>query len=205
MILNRFRNTMLAVAMAIVASVAILPTVAEAVTYSGAYYSTPIKKATYSATALALVPAASATDILTIKGSATKTVYVTNLSCSGTSTAAGTLPVSVIKRSTANSAGTSTAPAAIALDSTNAAATAVVAAYTANPTVGTSVGAIASGLLGTNVVAGVPAPALTFMFDRTEAQYATLRGVAQSISLNAGGASFTAGASLTCSVDWIEL
>ncbi len=167
---------------------------------------TPAKKQTYSAVITGLTPAASATDFFTITGSATKIIQVRSIGCTGTSTAAGALAVTAIERSAADTGGTSTAPAAVPLDSTDAAATAVVAAYTANPSaLGTSVGAVASGLLMTIASASANMNGVGFTYHPDDVnQTPTLRGTGQILALNAGGASFTSGASLTCRVTWTE-
>lgn len=87
----------------------------------------------YSAGVISLAPAASATDIFTITGSATKTVRVTEFTLQCTETTAGAVGIQLLKRSAANTGGTSTAPTRVPHDSTSAAATATVLAYTANP------------------------------------------------------------------------
>ena len=101
-------------------------------------------KATYSAAITGLVPVTAATDIFTLTGSATKLVKVTRIAITGSTTLATMpiLPIQLLKRSTADTSGTSTAPTIVPHDSNNAAATATVLAYTANPTTGTLVGVI---------------------------------------------------------------
>ena len=167
---------------------------------------TPAKKQTYSAVVTGLVPAASATDFFTITGSATKAVRVRSVGCTGTSTAAGALAVTLIERSAADTGGTSTAPTAVPLDSTDAAATATVAAYTANPSaLGTSIGAVTSGLLMTIAPASASLNGVGFSYRPDDVnQTPTLHGTGQVLAVNAGGASFTSGASLTCRVTWTE-
>jgi hypothetical protein len=162
---------------------------------------------TYSANIAGLTPAASATDFFTLTGSATKTVKVLSASCWGTSTANAVSSVTALKRSTANTGGTATNPTKTPHDSLNAAATATVAAYTANPTTGTLVGNLKTGPLTT------VAPASTTVSPQHGAwtfetpgdmQSTVLRGTGEVFALNGGGASFSAGASLNCSVTWIE-
>lgn len=168
---------------------------------SGYFLTSPAQRNTYAAVVTALAPAASATDFFTITGAAGKIVQVREIGCTGTSTAAGSLAVTLTKRSTANSAGTSTTMTNVPFNSGNAAASAVVKAYTANPTTGTAVGVIASGLLATVA----PASSGVNGFDlRFTDQLPTLVSASQVLALNAGGASFTSGASLTCRVVWTE-
>ena len=163
---------------------------------------------TYNATIAALTPVASATDFFTLTGSATKVIYVRAIGCTGTSTTVASLIVSAMVRSTADTLGTSTgSPAAVPLDSSFPAATATVLAYTANPTVGTLVGNVGSGLLQTLAPAsanGFP-NGLYFNFLQVNGdQPIVLRGTSQVLALNAGGNSFSSGANLTCSVTWTE-
>jgi len=107
--------------------------------------SIPVIKAqtpTYSAAIGALVTAGAATDIFTITGSATKTIRITRIRIGGNSTTATWHIFLGIKRSTANTGGTSTVLTRVPHDSLNAAATATIRAYTANPTLGTTVGTL---------------------------------------------------------------
>ena len=101
------------------------------------------QKATYSVAKVGLVPANSATDIFTISAGGLL-VRVTRIEIIGTSTAAtaAALDVLLLKRSSANTGGTSTgSPTPVAHDSQNAAPSATVLAYTANPAgLGTLVG-----------------------------------------------------------------
>jgi hypothetical protein len=150
------------------------------------------QKATYRATATALVTVASATDVFLINGSASKTVRVTRVAVSGSvATTASYIDISLIKRSTANSAGTSSATAVVPLDSGDAAGTAVVLQYTANPTVGTAVGAVAAVryFAPITATATVLTPA-EFKFGDDNGRTLVLRGVAQglAVSFNTGPA-----------------
>lgn len=161
---------------------------------------------TYSATQAQLTPAASATDFFTITGSATKTVYVKQIGCTGTSTAAASQIITAVKRSTADTLGTSTgSPAVVPLDSLNAAGTATVLAYTANPTTGTAVGSVDTGLLQTLAPASANVNGLFFNYsDVSATQPVVLHGITEVLALNANGASFAAGTSITCKVVWSE-
>jgi len=171
----------------------------------------PARFQTYQATYQAVTAAASATDIVVVGGSATKTIFVKRMTVSGISTADGTSSVALIKRSTADTLGTPITPSATAggqlvpLDSANAAATATVVAYSANPTTGTAVGIVAGGRLRTSVAATSAAGGqLVFDFSSTNDQALTLRGVAQQLALSGLGSSLVAGAVLTVTVEWLE-
>jgi hypothetical protein len=161
---------------------------------------------TYSATITGLAPAASATDLVTLSGSATKVVRVLRHDCVGTSTAAGSVVLNSIMRSTADTAGTSTSPAAVPYDSNNVAATGVVKAYTANPTLGTAIGTpLRTISFNTAPASAAGSTAASVRYDDiVTAQVPTLRGVAQSLALNAAGVTLPSGAALTCSFVWTE-
>lgn len=151
-------------------------------------------KATYAASVTALAPVASATDIFTITGSTTKIVRITRLRISGIKTTAGAdVDIQLIKRSTANTAGTSTTPTIIPYDSTSNAATAVINAYTANPTVGTAVGTLAVDSLWvalTTAQTGI----LEHNFGNRPAQAIVLRSNAEVLAVNLNGVTVGGGA-----------
>lgn len=167
----------------------------------------PIRRATYSMVASGITPAASATDFVTLTGSATKTVWVHEAGCSGTSTAAATHVIVALKRSTANSAGTSAALTEVPHDSLSSAATATGLSYSANPTTGTLVGNIGAQMLSTVEAAANVANSSVVKFEFGAdgwTQPVVLRGATQVFALNGAGASFAAGTALTCWVTWSE-
>ena len=160
---------------------------------------------TYGATILALTPAASATDFFTVTGSAAHTIVIRNVSCVGVSTAAASIPVQLVLRSTANTGGTSTAPTMSPMDSSDPAATAVVAAYTANPTLGTLIGSVDVAMLSTGPATAAAGSPASFAWSPDDVREPpTLRGVTQVMALNANATSFAAGTSLVCRVIWTE-
>jgi hypothetical protein len=163
-------------------------------------------KSTYGASAVGLVTAASATDIMTLRGSASKTIVVTFVECTGIATTAGTADLALIKRTTANTGGTSTNPAVTQFDSKNPAGTGVVTTYTANPaTLGTSSGVAAVKKLNLPLVASTLAqPATWSMTDYPYTQPIILRGVGESLAINGNGATLAAGAAVDCTFNWIE-
>lgn len=160
------------------------------------------RKITYSASISGLVAAALPTDIFTITGSATKTVKISRLYLTATQGTAGQKDVLLIKRSTANTLGTSTAPTGIPYDSTNAAATATVLAYTANPTLGTAVGTLFSTKLQIPTAA-TSGDALALNFGTSNAQAITLRGIAQVLAVNLNAATLTT-SSFDITIEWTE-
>lgn len=168
---------------------------------------TPPRKATYSASIVALAPAASATDLVTLTGNATTTVRVNHAECSGISTANATATLEALTRSTANTSGTPAAMTAVPHDTNDPAAAATVTAYTANPTTGTLVGIIRASKLTTGPAASATVVPNVVAWDFGNAppqQEVVLRGVAQVFAINGAGASFSAGAALNCSLTWTE-
>lgn len=146
----------------------------------------------YSASILSLVPAAAATDIFTITGSATKTVRVTEVNLQCTETTAGAVAVQLVKRSTADTGGTSSAPTRVPHDSTSPAATATVLAYTANPTTGTLVGPVRAtreNWLAPASVANAPRMPFTLY----NGVPVVLRGVNEVLAVNLNGVTVTGG------------
>jgi hypothetical protein len=147
--------------------------------------------------------ASSATDIATITGSASKTIYVKSIKVSGVATTSGRVKVLLMKRSTANADGTAVAQVVSAMDSGNATKVATVRAYTANPTTGTgiTIGAKYVGFLSTT--AAVVGDAVGWDFGDMANQFVVLRGVAQTLAVNLGGVTVTGGAA-NVEIEWME-
>lgn len=165
--------------------------------------------ATYSATAVGLVPASSATDLSCLIGSATKTVKVTRVVVSGT---AGTLvngQVLLMKHAVAPTAGTpvigATAPVTVSNLSTQSAATAVPTAWTTNPTLndmGTiSARSITFPTTSSTVTANTSAD---FSYGgRGGSRAPVLRGVAQYLCVHLNGVSVSSGL-ISVHFEWTE-
>jgi hypothetical protein len=159
-------------------------------------------KATYSAAVVGLVAANTASDIFTITGSATKTIRITRLAFTGTQTTGAQRDVVILKRSTANTAGTSSAPNKVAHDSTSAAATATVLSYTANPTVGTLIGNIRTRKV---LINATTANSDEYLVDFVTGphQAPILRGTGEVLAVNLNGVT-SAGNLLDISITWTE-
>lgn len=169
-------------------------------------------KRTYGIAFTGLVAAAAATDIAQICGSATTLTKVTRMRISGRATAAAGMDVQIVKRSAANTGGTINASApwsgtfvtGFAYDASDAAGTALTATYTANPTVGTSVGVIDSAQVALSVAATtVGGPITEFNFGNRPGKAVTLRTAAQCLSMNLNTTTF-AGNLLDVSIEWTE-
>lgn len=161
-------------------------------------------KATYSAAIIGLVAANTPTDIFTLTGSSTKTIRVLRAEFSATQTTAGVRDLVLLKRSTANTGGTSTIPTATPHDSTSAVATAVVHAYTANPTLGTLVGIIRAKKLVIDVTSkSGPVDRVEFFFAITPSQAIVLRGTSEVFSINLNSVT-SAGNLIDLFIEWTE-
>lgn len=148
-------------------------------------------------------PGATPQDVFTITGSATRTVRVVRMGLSCLQTTAGMNSWQVVKRSTANTSGTSTGVARVPLDDAYPAATATVLQYTANPTAGTLIGAVWSG----RVAAAAPATAVgntEKVIEMAMGTLATLTGTTDVLAWNFNGVALPTGLSLTPWVMWTE-
>lgn len=193
---------------------AALPALAQPVPQVGVTWGY-VPKQTYSAAFIGLVPAASATDLVCIKGSATKTVVVRSIRLSGTAGTLVTLPVTLLRRASADTGGTAASTTANPAntiskrDTTNATATAVPISYTANPTIGdTSPTYIDSQSLTLNVTGTTAAAVVPLVFDFGKDmvnlnQAPVLRGTAQQLCLNLNAISVSSGV-LNGSLTWTE-
>lgn len=161
-------------------------------------------KATYSAAVVGLVFSAITTDFFSVYGSASKTVRVTRIafSFSTTSGSGASANVSLVKRSSANIGGVSLSSAATPHDSSSPASTTTVLSYTVNPTsLGTLVGtlrAVRDSVVGSNV-----ANNYIWDFGGRPSQAIVLRGVAQGICLSLNNSAVT-GSVANMSVEWTE-
>jgi hypothetical protein len=164
----------------------------------------PYEPQTYSAAATAFASAATATDVWNMQGSNTKTIRIHKIKVTGTTTSGSAIriTISLIRRSTANTGGTSVTATAVPHDSTNSAATAVVRHFTANPTVGTSIGNVRSdttSFQGSGITAGV----LEWDFE-SGGQPLILRGNTQFLSIGFGSVTVTGGV-ISISCEWSEV
>lgn len=167
-----------------------------------------LTKATYRA-AGTFVAAAGTAPFLEINGVARKVIRVKRIIIGGlTLTAVAYLRLQVLKNSSANSSGTSTAPTAVPLDSNSPAAGATLKNYTVAPTPGSLIGAIAEkralAQATTAAAAGIPDVVIPFEFgDKDDNEAATLRGAAQNLSL-AFGAVPASAVTGSFEIEWTE-
>lgn len=149
-------------------------------------------KATYSGAVRGLVPAATPTDIFTISGSATTVVRILRIVLSATQTTGGMIDVLLIKRSSIDTAGTPAAVTAVPHDSSSPAATAVVQSWTANPTLGGTVGTIRAEKLWVPVVTAA-GQTRDWDFGNGPRQGIVLRGATQQLAVNLNSITLTGG------------
>jgi len=144
----------------------------------------------------------STTDNAVLPGNASNTVLVTRVLVSCTQTTAGIVNLSVIKRSAADTSGTSASMTAVPDDSTFSAAVSAPLSYTGTgPSAGTAVGNVDTYQLGCNASA-TAGPNDIYILDR-RLKPIVLRGTAQELAVNFGGA--ITGGNLTVTYEWEEV
>lgn len=161
-----------------------------------------IPAATYSAVC-PIAPVVLAIDILTMFGSATKTVAILNIWINGVQTTGSQVQFSLIRRSAQNTGGTALAVTPTAQDQNDAAATASIAMYSVNPTtVGAAVGNVKADRTYIPLATSATyAEGLHWCFN--SAKNIILRGVNQGIALSLGGVTMVGGA-LNVTIEFIE-
>jgi hypothetical protein len=165
-------------------------------------------RATYSASAVNTTMAATPTDVLTISGAATKRITITRLKISGTQTTAAMATVSIVKRSAADTGGTSAALTIVPHDSNNPTSQATVLGWTANPTgLGASVGVLRTYKLFLPATAGTtpfnPIVDLDFSHTNGFSQGIVLHSTAEILAINFNGVTLT-GNSMCIDIEWFE-
>lgn len=169
---------------------------------------------TYSAAFIGLAPAASATDVICIAGSATKTIALQSIRLSGSAGTLVTLPITLVRRAAVNTGGTAAGTTANPAnnvskrDTGNATHTAVPIAYTANPTITDSSPTYLDSQSLTLPVtsAGVATVPLYFDYNAGNSnlnQAPLLKGAAQQLCLNFNAVSVSSGV-LNGSLTWTE-
>lgn len=166
--------------------------------------------ATYAATGIGIVPAATPTDIACITGSATKTVRVKNVTVSGTAGTAINIVAALHKHASANTGGTATTnlavPVPYKLDSSFASPSATTVAYTANPTIPDATPGVISAKTVFLSATGTAAAAGSGVWEFTGTGYSppVLRGIAQQLCVNLGGVTTPSSGLMTVSYIWTE-
>lgn len=160
------------------------------------------KPASYSASAT-VASASSATDIAVLPGNASNTVLVYGVRVSCQETTAGQVAIYIIKRSTADTAGTSSSMTAVKQDSNYAAASSAPLTYTANPTAGTAVGNLDVQYIGCNASATAGPNDVYVSPSDWKMKPIILHGTSDQLAVNLNSTTVTGG-SFTVTFDWIE-
>ncbi len=146
----------------------------------------------------AFIPSSQPTDVVVIRGSATKTLKIQSIIVSAESATASVLSANIIRRTTAATGGTSAALLGTPHDISDGSGTASVLFYSVSPTaVGTAWGG-GNGFLGSQqLICGnggaVPAiPAIWNFGGTMDVKPIILRGINDYICINLGGLSYAA-------------
>lgn len=159
----------------------------------------------YRASTGIFTTATSATDIFNFKGSSTKTIYIRKITWKQSNLSASQIHwVYLVKRSTANSGGTSSALTAVPLDSNFSSATASGVYYTANPSsLGTSLGTVVS--LPAVMLSSYSHQPWTDIFDASKGgSPIVLRGTGESVSLNYNATTDAIDRGAIVDIEWSE-
>jgi hypothetical protein len=146
--------------------------------------------------------ASSTTDNAVLPGNATNMVLVTRVLVSCTQTTAGNVTVNMIKRSAADTSGTSAAMTVVPDDSTFSGISAPLSYTGTGPSVGAAVGNVDTYQLGC-MATTTASPNDIYIFDR-RLKPIVLRGTAQQLAVNMGNAAITGG-TLTVTFEWEEV
>ena len=163
-------------------------------------------KDTYCYVAQDVTPVATATDVLTISGANGRQINIHAISVVGTATAASIYDFYLVKRTAANTGGTATNPTGTTLDSYDAAHTARLSLYSANPaSLGTGTVIKANKLyLAAGSTPGAAALPTVYNFGDFGAKPVILRNASESLCFNFNGQAVPAGAQLYLQVEWTE-
>lgn len=161
------------------------------------------ERCTYGGGVLNFTLAATPTDILTIQGAAGKIIRIKSIIINGNSATLAAYPISLIRRSTAHTGGTSTVIVAGKHDTSDPNSAAVIRYFTANAApVGTTVATLHVG----RVIA-----ASASNLDRLPFQYAwqndkaiLLNGAAEFLAINMGGTALAGATTMDVDVLWTE-
>lgn len=159
---------------------------------------------TYSASA-STAPALGATDFMFIPGNGTTTVYITKIIVSGLATTARLQDIQLIKRTTANTGGTSSSMSVAQHDSADAVPSTTPITYTANPTgLGTSGGTLRQAYAALGLTTSSDDNILAFDFG-DKGRPIVLRTATQGLAINLSGTATLSGDRISVSVEWYEI
>lgn len=161
---------------------------------------------TYHAQIDAASVATAATDIATLCGSATKTIYVNRIQITADATAGAVIDLHLYKRTSLDTGGTSGVVATAKHDSLDPAPTAVFAKYTANPS-GLGTGVLVTGdhyALPAATSTGYPGAPWYEDFGVRNDESLILRGVNECAAFSLDGQTIPAGFLIYEGIEWTE-
>jgi hypothetical protein len=161
----------------------------------------------YSACSTAFTPPATPTDVFTLSGNAVTNVYVMKMGISTLQTTLGINAWYLLKRSTANTGGTSTTPAVVPFDINDPAASSIARQYSVNPAaLGTLIGTVWEGFVGSPALStpGVGDIVQEVNFLDMVGQPLSLLSVNDVLAWNFNGAALPPGLSVLCYAIWYE-
>ena len=161
-------------------------------------------RATFGAFSGDFTPAASATDVLQLVGSATKLIRLKSIYISGTATTATNIIVNIVQRTALNTGGTAVAITPFAHDPSDDAVAATLQYYIGNPAALGAGQIIRGGRLNLAPAANGAIDRLLFDWSWHNDKSPVLQSANQSICVNLGGAAVPSGGSLDISCEWIE-
>ena len=146
-------------------------------------------------------PAATPTDILTVRAPRNSTLRLRRIRLSALATTAGSMAFTLLKRTATDTGGTSTAPAIGERQESATDSDAVVALYTANPTgLGTAGDIQFTGRLFFNLV-GSPHDVIEKSWDEDDGP---VLAPGEYLALNLAGAAVPAGGIVDVDLEWEE-
>lgn len=158
---------------------------------------------TYSVFAVGITPAATATDIVILSGSASRLVKVRRLIVGGSATSAAAFVVNVHRRLSAATGGTATTPTPVRRDTRDQVATAVVQQFSANPSaVGTDGGLLLALRKNLGAAATPNVANQTLLGEITDEPVVLQNG--EFLAINFGGAAIPAGMVFDYGLVWTE-
>jgi hypothetical protein len=148
-----------------------------------------------------------ATDLALIQGSATKTIKIQKILYTMTAGNQTNVVITVVRRSSGNTGGTSATATIAKLDKNDPAPTAVVRTYTTNPTPGTDAGIIRALSFAPQTAGGnnvIPSQVYRFGGAGGVIKPITLRGTSEYLALVSNASNGVAGFTSRLSVEWTE-
>jgi hypothetical protein len=170
------------------------------------------QKATYASVALALPPAASATDIACIAGASGKLIQVSKIRVSGSAGTLVSAPFTLVRRTAVNTGGTAATTTAnwanniSKLDTNSPTASATLISYSANPTITDAAPTYLRSQYTTLPVTSAGTSIAPIMWDFANNfldQALTLRTTAEQACINLNGVSVSSGL-LHLAIEWTE-